>query len=234
MTMNTPIVVMKRYELKYILDAGQTEYLTERLCGHMREDDYGLTPIASLYYDTPDARLIRTSVEKPEFKEKIRLRSYGLATQDSPVFLELKRKAYGVVYKRRVQSVIPTVESFFRGERDGFEGGQIDRELLYFREYYRNLEPTCLILYDRTAYYEPDGDLRLTIDRNPRYRTEDLRLDASMDGAPLLGPGEAILELKIQQAIPLWLTDILACGSIRQGSISKYGEVYKRRLLPGA
>ena len=230
MTMNAPIVVMKRYELKYILDAGQTEYLTERLCGHMREDDYGLTPIASLYYDTPDARLIRTSVEKPEFKEKIRLRSYGLATQDSPVFLELKRKAYGVVYKRRVQSVILTVESFFRGERDGFEGGQIDRELLYFREYYRNLEPTCLILYDRTAYYEPDGDLRLTIDRNPRYRTDALSFDHAPVGIPLLAPGDTILEIKVQDTIPLWLVRILSEGNIKRGSISKYGEAYRRSM----
>ena len=70
----------------------------------MQIDEFGLHPIASLYYDTPDYRLIRTSVEKPAFKEKIRLRSYGLAVEGSPVYLELKRKAYGIVYKRRVKT----------------------------------------------------------------------------------------------------------------------------------
>ena len=113
-----PIAVMKRYELKYVLTAEQEKYLRERLEGHIQIDRFGLTSIASLYYDTPDYRLIRTSVEKPMFKEKIRLRSYGLATEDSPVFLELKRKAYGIVYKRRVQSTIPLVDKFFAGEGD--------------------------------------------------------------------------------------------------------------------
>ena len=89
-----PIVVMKRYELKYIVSPAQREFLEEKLKGHMEPDKYGETSIASLYYDTPDFRLIRTSVEKPEFKEKLRLRSYGLADRSSPVFLEMKRKAY--------------------------------------------------------------------------------------------------------------------------------------------
>ena len=99
---SNPIVVMKRYEMKYILSPEQTDYFKKSVEGHMKIDKFGLTSIASLYYDTPDYRLIRTSVEKPPFKEKIRLRSYGIATESSPVFLELKRKAYGIVYKRRV------------------------------------------------------------------------------------------------------------------------------------
>lgn len=104
---SNPIVVMKRYELKYIMNKEQTEFFKKSVEGHMKIDKFGLTSIASLYYDTPNYRLIRTSIEKPAFKEKIRLRSYGLATESSPVFLELKRKAYGIVYKRRVQSTIP-------------------------------------------------------------------------------------------------------------------------------
>ena len=91
-----PVVVMQRVELKYAINAEQTAFLVEKLKGHMEVDQYGKTSIASLYYDTPDYRLIRTSIEKPPFKEKIRLRSYGLATNDSPVFLELKRRGYPV------------------------------------------------------------------------------------------------------------------------------------------
>lgn len=232
-TLNTenPIAVMKRYELKYVLTAEQEKYLRERLEGHMQIDRFGLTSIASLYYDTPDYRLIRTSVEKPMFKEKIRLRSYGLATEESPVFLELKRKAYGIVYKRRVQSTIPLVDKFFAGEGDICAGGQINREITTFRDYYGALVPSCLIIYDRTAFFEAGGDLRLTIDGDPRYRTDKLDLTYSMEGNSLLPPGGSILEIKVQDAIPLWLTDILSSGKIYKGSFSKYGEAYRQQLL---
>ena len=221
---------MKRYELKYILNRQQTEFFKEALQGHMVLDQYGRTSIASLYYDTPDYRLIRTSVEKPPFKEKIRLRSYGLATNDSPVFLELKRKAYGIVYKRRVQSTIPLVEKFFAGSGDVCAPGQINREITYFRDYYSVLVPACLIIYDREAYFEPGGDLRVTLDFNPRYRSERLDLTVSMDGVSLLPKGSAILEIKVQQAEPLWLTSILDRGEIRKTSFSKYGEAYRQQL----
>ena len=225
------ITVMKRYELKYLLTAEQTNFLRKRLTGHMEIDQYGKTSIASLYYDTPTYQLIRTSVEKPEFKEKIRLRSYGLATDESPVFLELKRKAYGIVYKRRVQTTIPLVKKFFSGEGDICAPGQINKEITVFRDYYKTLVPACLIIYDRIAYFEPGGDLRLTIDENPRYRTDDLTLTRSMDGISLLGEGCTILEVKVQDAMPLWLCDILSAGGIRKGSFSKYGEAYRQQLL---
>ena len=226
-----PVVVMKRYELKYILSADQTEYLKKSLEGHMQPDRYGKTPIASLYYDTPDFRLIRTSVEKPEFKEKIRLRSYGLATETSPVYLELKRKAYGIVYKRRVQTTIPLVKRFFAGEGDICAAGQINSEITTFRDYYGNLVPSCLTIYDRTAYFESGGDLRLTIDEDPRYRTDHLRLTESMNGISLLDGGQTILEIKVQESMPLWLTKILSDGHIYKGSYSKYGEAYRQQLL---
>jgi hypothetical protein len=111
------------------------------------------------------------------------------------------------------------------------EQGQIDREITYFRDYYQRLEPACMILYDRTAYAEPDGGLRLTIDRNPRYRMDALSFDHAPVGIPLLNPGEAILEIKVQDTIPLWLVRILSDGRIRRGSISKYGEAYRRSIF---
>ena len=225
------ISVMKRSELKYLPDGEQTRLLIERLRGHMQPDQYGKTSIASLYYDTPNYRLIRSSLEKPAFKEKIRLRSYGLATADSPVFLELKRKACGVVYKRRIQTTVPLADRFFN-DPDGVCGdGQINREIAAFRDHYESLRPACLIIYDRTAYFEPNGSLRLTIDENPRYRMDDLTLTKSMDGLPLLEPGRTILELKVQDAIPLWLTAILQECGLHKGSFSKYGEAYRREIL---
>ncbi len=228
--MADPIVVMKRYELKYLLDGRQTAFLKNRLEGHMALDAYGRTSIASLYYDTPDRRLIRTSLEKPAFKEKVRLRSYGLASEESPVFLELKRKTFDVVYKRRVQTTVPLVKKFFEGGGDICAAGQINREITYFRDYYQTLAPACLIIYDREAYYENGGDLRLTIDHHPRYRVQELDLCRSMEGISLLPEGHTILEIKVQQAMPLWLTALLDEGRIYKSSFSKYGEAYKREL----
>ena len=225
------IAVMKRFELKYILSATQRLALEKGLEGHMKIDQYGITSIASLYYDTPDYRLIRFSIQKPEFKEKIRLRSYGIATDSSPVYLELKRKYDGVVYKRRVPTTIPFVDRFFNGEGDITADGQIAREITYFRDYYQTLVPACLIIYDRAAYYEPGGDLRLTLDANPRFRIDDLNLKTSMEGTSLLPEGSSILEIKVQQAMPLWLTHLLDENHIYRTSFSKYGEAYKSQAV---
>ena len=227
----SPIAVMKRYEYKYFLDPIQKEKLIAGMKGHMMEDRYGLTSIASLYYDTPDYRLIRASNDKPAFKEKIRLRSYGPASGDSPVFLELKRKAHDIVYKRRVQTTIPQVSDFFERKGELCEAGQINNEITFFRDFYKDLKPSCLIVYDRTAYFEPYGDLRLTIDDAPRYRMDDMSLDHLEDGIHLLDDGISILEIKVQDAMPLWLCRILSEGKFYKNSFSKYGEAYRREMI---
>ena len=229
--MSDAIVVMDRYELKYVLSKEQVNSLVDALEGHMKVDKYGKTTIASLYYDTIDSRLIRTSLEKPKFKEKIRLRSYGMADDSKTVFLELKRKAYGVVYKRRVETKVKDAIDFFNNKVDIVAEGQIAKEITYFREYYGELIPSCLIIYDRVAYEEENGNLRLTIDYNPRYRIDNLRLDYSMEGIPLLKDGEAILEIKIQDSIPLWLSHILDKYKIFINGFSKYGKAYEKQIL---
>lgn len=226
MSASEPVAVMQRVELKYLLTARQAAFLRRRLEGHMEADEYGETGIASLYYDTPDYRLIRASLEKPKFKEKLRLRSYGPATDRSPVFLELKRKCDGVVCKRRVQTTVPEAERFLAGEGELGCGGQIQREIACFRDRYGPLRPACLILYDRTAYFGPGGDLRLTLDRDPRWRKEGLTLERDMLGRSLLAPGDEILEIKVQGAMPLWLAEILSRGQIYKCSFSKYGAAY--------
>ena len=222
------ITVMKRYEMKYILSKEQMFYLQKSLCGHMEVDQYGKTSIASIYYDTPDYRIIRASIEKPAFKEKLRLRSYGLAKKDGHVYLEIKRKSEGVVYKRRVETTEENVSLFLNNKIKTIGSNQIGKELEYFRNFYGRLEPKIMIAYDRTSYAEIDGDIRLTIDENPRYRAFDLNLHTSMEGEHLLPPGCAILEIKVQQEMPLWLVDILSKGKIYKSSFSKVGEAYKK------
>ena len=223
------IDVMKRFEVKYLLTKEQVKYFVDKIKDYMTVDKYGLTQIASLYYDTPNYRLIRESLEKPEYKEKIRLRSYGLANSTSKVYLELKRKYDGVVYKRRKEMNIDDANNFF-DKKKRFVDNQIGKEITYFRDYYDSLVPSCLIIYDRVAYYQKDGDLRLTIDYNPRFRFDDLNLTKSMNGTSLLEDGGAILEIKVQESIPLWLSKILNEGKIYKNTFSKYGEAYKRKI----
>lgn len=222
------IATMLRYEFKYMLSKEQCDYIKQSLVGHMSIDSYGKTTIVSLYYDTPDLYLIRTSVEKPKFKEKIRTRAYGLVTNGDKIFLEVKRKVNGIVYKRRVKTSEQEAADFFAFKSNLSEGSQIAREICYTRDFYKNLQPAIMILYDRYAYLQDNSDLRVTIDENPRYRTEDLNLHTSTEGTSLLPPGGAILEIKVQGAMPLWLTKILAEGKIYKTSFSKVGEAYKK------
>lgn len=224
------ISVMKRYELKYVLSKQQVEIFKAKILERMKVDQYGLTTIASIYYDTPGYTLITRSIEKPLYKEKIRLRSYGLAKGDSPVFLEIKRKLEKVVYKRRIATSEAKTERFFAEEKP-FDDEQISRELLAFKEKYGVLEPKYLIIYDRIAYDQDNSDLRITLDMNPRYRVEDLNLHTSLEGTPLLKEGEAILEIKVQHSIPLWLVGILTNERIYQSSFSKVGNAHKKELM---
>jgi hypothetical protein len=219
------INVMKRYELKYTLNKEQLEFFKEEISKYMKIDKYGLTSIASLYFDTDENYLVNRSIEKPKYKEKIRLRSYGLAKEDSPVFLEIKRKLEGIVYKRRVVTTESDVDLFLRNEKE-LGSDQISRELEAFKTQYGSLEPKYLIIYDRIAYYQDNSDLRITLDMNPRYRTSGLDLHTSMEGTPLLKEGEAILEVKIQHSVPLWLVRILTKGKIYQSSFSKVGTAH--------
>ncbi len=229
MTKEKIIAVMKRYELKFYLSNEQLAYFLKQIDQFMKVDKYGLTTIASLYFDTPDFRLINKSIEKPKYKEKLRLRSYGLARKDSPTFLEIKRKCEGIVYKRRVSLLEDEAYSLI-STKESKDKEQISRELEAFVVNYQNLEPKYLIIYDRLAYYQDNSDLRITIDKNPRYRTTDLNLHTSMDGTPLLKDGGAILEVKVQHSVPLWLVKILNEGKIYQSSFSKVGEAHKREM----
>ncbi|MBP3732649.1 MAG: polyphosphate polymerase domain-containing protein [Bacilli bacterium] len=221
------VTMMQRYEMKFILTKDQLVAFQDALKGHMEVDQYGKTSIASIYYDTPDYLLIRKSLEKPVYKEKIRLRSYGLANNNKTVYLELKRKALGVVYKRRIALREDIAEEFLNHQDVNLKDDQVTREIAYFRDYLKVLEPKIMIIYDRTSYAEVNGNIRLTIDENPRYRNDDLNLHTSMDGNLLLPPGSAILEIKVQQELPLWLVSILSKYKIYKTSFSKVGEAYK-------
>lgn len=211
--------VFCRHEMKYWLTPAQYAAVIEGADGLLTPDHWGRTTIQSLYYDTPDDRLIRRSMEKPAYKEKLRLRGYGLVRRDAPAFLEIKKKCMGVVYKRRIAVTEEDAAAWQLGD------GQIAREITYFRRAWGDLAPRMLLLYDRTAYTGA-GDLRVTFDRNIRYRTERLTLSDGLDGIPVAPPGAILMEIKTAYAIPLWLVHILSREGIRQTSYSKYAAAY--------
>lgn len=216
--------VFKREEYKYILTENQFGSLIDCIKARLHPDAYGETTIQSLYFDTDDYRLIRRSVEKPEYKEKMRLRSYGLATEDGDVFLELKKKYSGVVFKRRIKTTEKAVAV------SELQNSQIAKEIAYFFAFYGKLSPKMLILYDRIAFFG-DGELRVTFDKNIRYRTERLTLSDGLDGISLFDEPKIIMEIKSVMAIPVWLVRLLSENKIYKTSFSKYGEAYKKELL---
>lgn len=226
--------VFARKELKYRLTASQDRFLREALAPYVTPDRYGESTICNIYYDTPDFRLIRKSIEKPVYKEKLRLRSYGPAGPEDKTFLELKKKYKGIVYKRRICLPERDAMNYLNGTSPLPEKDQISRELDWFLAFYGDLQPAVYLNYDRTAYYsKEDPDLRITFDRNICFRTDDLSLQSLPGGRFVIRPGESILEIKAAGAMPLWLTALLTQANAQRASFSKYGTAYRMLLEEG-
>ncbi|HPD88866.1 MAG TPA: polyphosphate polymerase domain-containing protein [Oscillospiraceae bacterium] len=223
--------IFERHELKFLINEWQRRFLEQALRERIVPDPHGESTVCNVYYDTPDFRLIRASLEKPVYKEKLRLRSYGPALPDDPVFLELKKKYRGIVYKRRISVTEQEAVDFLNGAASLPEESQISREIDYFVQFYQDLGPAMYLSYDRAAFFSrEDPDLRVTFDKKIRWRTEDLRLSEKPGGASILAPGQSLMEIKAADAIPLWLVDLLNEGQIRQISFSKYGRAYMSML----
>ena len=222
--------IFKRIEKKYLLSETQYEALFQRIGAHLKPDEFGRSTVLSLYLDTPDHRIIRSSIEAVDYKEKLRLRSYGMAGADSTVFLELKKKYGGVVYKRRAAMTLREAERYLRMGIKPYES-QIMSELDWAMRLYGRPKAAMLIACEREAWFdEAHPDLRLTFDRNIRCRENELRLDRGSAGICLLPRDTVLLEIKTAGAMPLWLADALDAESILPGSFSKYGEAYLRTL----
>lgn len=221
------IMTFKRREIKYLLDDDEYNSLKERLQARLVEDEHGRSTICNIYYDTPDFRIIRKSLEKPVYKEKLRLRSYGTAGAEDKVFVELKKKYNGIVYKRRESLTLAQSDEYLAGRTRAPYDTQIFREIDWFRDYYGNLKPAMYISYEREAYYSLENpDLRITFDRNIMYRSYNLSLAAGVEGESILEAGQHLMELKAGGAIPVWLTKALDELGIYPASFSKYGMAY--------
>ena len=219
--------VFNRYEKKYLMPEDIYLALRKRLEHRMETDRYGLHTICNIYYDTPNYDLIRRSIEKPIYKEKMRLRSYGIPDMDSTVFLEVKRKYKKIVNKRRVPLTLQQAYDYVeRGIRPA-QNGQILQEIDFFLQRYP-LQRSVYLAYDRIAMYQKDSpNFRITFDQNIRSRQVDMGLEKGDSGKLLLPEKTYLMESKIMGATPLWFTKILAELDIYPVSFSKYGNIYK-------
>lgn len=224
-------MVFKRTEAKYLLTHAQRSRLERRMARQMEPDQFGPSTVRNLYLDTPTFLLARRSLDHPLYKEKVRVRSYRPAGPGDRVFLELKKKCEGVVYKRRCTCELEEALGLCACRRPPV--GQVEREIAFTAQREGGLFPVAYLAYDREAFYAPhDRDLRMTFDRRVRARWERLSLSDDA-GEWVLGQGLNVLEVKTSKAMPLWLVSYLSGEGLRKTTFSKYGMAYRQRFPCG-
>lgn len=229
------IEIFSRVELKYLLSTEDVDALMPLLAENMDCDPYnfgGKTyQISNIYFDTAQNELIIKSLEKPVYKEKLRLRSYGrVENPEQTVFLEIKKKFDGVVYKRRTPFTYNNAISFLEEQKlpeNEKTNWQVLREIMDLQKRYELL-PRVFISYERLAFFgNNNSDFRITLDRNILTRREDLKLDSEIYGTPLLQEGMWLMEAKAFKSFPLWFAKFLSNRKIYSRSFSKYGSEYQ-------
>ena len=230
----------RRYETKYLITEEQAEKLLHLAGDLLTPDRYGDYTICNLYLDTEDFYFIQRSLDKPKYKEKLRLRSYGNADGEQQVFLEIKKKYRGVVYKRRI--TLPCHEAMdyiLHGVKPLSVNTQLTEQIFaeidFLMQRYKP-QPRVYLAYDRLAFYSKQyPQLRVTLDNNIRSRWEDISL-AGDDRTSLLDTGVIdyrLMEIKSDGAIPRELAAILSELHIYPTSFSKYGNIYMNAVRSG-
>jgi SPX domain protein involved in polyphosphate accumulation len=233
------IEVFNRRETKFLVDKDTYENIQKELLKYMELDAYNkkyeFYTISNIYFDTEDNYLIRNSLSKPKYKEKLRLRAYGVPGEDEKVYLEIKKKVCSLVNKRRttlkLKEAYDFVSTGIKPELKDYMNKQVINEIEYILKIY-DLLPKLYLAYDRKAMFGKDNrDLRITFDTNIRTRREDLRLELGDYGDSLLDRDKWLMEVKAEKSIPLWLSKLLSEHKIVSTSFSKYGEEYQRMLI---
>ena len=229
------IEVMQRYENKYLVNSYTYLRLQDRISQCANLDEYNkktdFYTISNLYYDTDDNYLIRTSISKPMYKEKLRLRAYGVPAKSDKVYLEIKKKYRGIVNKRRSAFKLEEAYDFMSTGSitpKEYMNKQVLSELKYVISLYTP-SPKLYLAYDRRAYFGENG-LRITFDTNIRTRRYDLELEKGDYGETLIDEDLWLIEIKVMGAIPLWLTKLLSEYKVYGTSFSKYGIEYQKFL----
>ena len=221
----------QRYEKKYLLNLEQYQKIRAGLAPYMEADEHGRYTICNLYYDTPDFQLIRASLDKPVYKEKLRMRSYGVPADGDSVFVELKKKYKGVVYKRRTALEAGEALDYLAGRCSPRAKDQICREIDWFLGRYHPV-PQVFIAYDREALAGlEDRVLRVTFDIDLRWRDTALDLRSGDGGERITSRDQILMEIKIPGSAPVWLSRLLSENSVFPTSFSKYGVCYRENLM---
>lgn len=219
----------RRVEKKYLISKNEYQQIIDLAQEKLIKDKYFESTICNIYFDSDNHDLIIQSIEKPIYKEKIRLRSYNTPKMNSKVFFEIKKKYRGVVSKRREVMTLKSVYNYL--EKGIMEDSQIMREIDYCFKYYK-LKPSLYLAYDRYSYLDNEGlGFRLTFDYNVRSRVDDLRIEKGDYGEKYFDDDTFIMEVKCLGAMPLWFCDILSKLKIYPISFSKYGKIYQKRVL---
>jgi hypothetical protein len=211
----------------------QQKAVYEAMLPYMKLDDFGHTTIRNIYFDTDSYRLVRRSIEKPVYKEKLRIRSYKQAGENDKVFIELKKKYDEVVYKRRESITLSDTRKWLSQGTNFPKETQIGKEIDYFFKFYETLAPKVFLSYEREAFYSLDGsDFRVTFDENILAREEELSLSCDVWGEKLIDDDMVLMEIKTSGGIPLWMTNVLSKQRIYKTSFSKYGTAYEDMISP--
>lgn len=228
------IYTFRRIEKKYILNHEQFVRVTKRIKEHFHSDEHGSTRIYNIYFDNDSNELINTSIQKPVYKEKLRLRSYKEADDNTEVFLEIKKKFKGVVYKRRICVPYKDIKQYLKTfSLSDIENTHTLNEICYMISHY-SLYPKVHISYLRDAYFSNDDEnLRITFDHDIKSRYENLTLCESDIDLALKDDDFYIMEIKAANSIPLFLSNILAEEKIYPQSFSKYGNIHKQHITGG-
>jgi SPX domain protein involved in polyphosphate accumulation len=233
------IEVFSRHESKFLIDIHIYKEIENRLLQYMELDEYNRAhefyTISNLYFDTKENNLIRHSLSKPTYKEKLRLRAYGIPNADGKAYLEIKKKVCGLVNKRRTKLKLgEAYDLVATGKKPvikSYMNKQVLNEIEYILKIY-DLEPKLYLAYDRKAYFSKiNRDLRITFDSNIRTRRYDLKLESGDYGENLLDKDKWVMEVKAENSIPIWLSNLLSEYKIYKTSFSKYGKEYENQLL---
>lgn len=229
------IKTFNRYEEKYIMTEEQKERMQKFLSKYFVSDHYCVSgfgyPIYNIYFDGVDHPILRQSVQKPPFKEKMRMRSYHCPVSDMDnVFLEIKRKVNGRINKRRIcltyHDAMTMIENGKYPHYPDYESNQVLAEIRYFLEM-NPVKASYFISYERLAYTSIDqSGIRITFDRNLRERTWNLNLNDNA-GTLLLPKEQWLMEIKTSDNYPLWLVEELSALGLYSQSFSKVGSAYQ-------
>lgn len=217
------IEVFNRYEYKYVLDQYQFKNIQKHIMLYMDEDAYNSInkgyKIYNLYVDTIDNNMIRTSLAKPKYKQKLRLRSYNkFENSNDIIFIEIKKKVNGLVNKRRSKITYFDAVNFIKTGRipeiKEYMNVQVLRELEYILMM-DSYEIKTEISYSRSAYFNKnDRDLRISFDSNINStRHENIYFEDN----------QYLMEIKAESSMPFWLSTYLSKNKIKSSSFSKYG-----------